>query len=69
MFVLDDKGVPAPKLAVVGISDGQFVEVKEGLDEGARVVIGAEGARTGGPRPGASPSTNPFSPQFQRRQR
>jgi HlyD family secretion protein len=70
VFVLDETGKPKPVEVRVGISDGQFVEVREGLTEGASVVTGAEipGAR-GAPRPGASPSTNPFSPQFQRRQR
>jgi HlyD family secretion protein len=72
VFVLDEKGQPKPLEIRVGISDGQFVEVREGLEEGAVVITGTEipGARgAGGPRPGASPSTNPFSPQFQRRQR
>jgi hypothetical protein len=32
--------------------------------------VGAQGAAgAAAPRPGASPSTNPFNPQFQRRQR
>ena len=56
----------------VGISDGQFVEIKDGLAEGTVVITGTEipGARGGaGPRPGSSPSSNPFNPQFQRRQR
>jgi len=46
------------------------VEVREGLEEGAQVITGTEipGARSG-PRPSSSPSTNPFTPQFQRRQR
>jgi hypothetical protein len=53
---------------VLGISDGQFVEVREGLAEGARVVLGLGGER--GPRSGASPAaSNPFSPQFQQRRR
>ncbi len=71
VFVLDETGKPKPVEVRVGISDGQFVEIREGLAEGASVVTGAEipGARGGAPRPGASPSTNPFSPQFQRRQR
>jgi len=46
--------------------------VKDGLTEGARVVVGIEGdgtARPTGVRPSGSPSNNPFNPQFQRRQR
>jgi len=69
LFVLDEKGAPVPTPVVPGIADGQFVEIKEGLSEGARVVVGADLGRVTAPRPGASPSTNPFSPQFQRRQR
>ena len=69
--MLDETGKPKPVEVRVGISDGQYVEIRDGLSEGASVVTGAEipGARGGGPRPGASPSSNPFSPQFQRRQR
>jgi hypothetical protein len=72
VFVLDEAGQPKPLDVRVGISDGQFVEIREGLEEGAVVITGTEipGARAGpGPRPGASPSSNPFNPQFQRRQR
>jgi HlyD family secretion protein len=68
VFLLDEKGSPVPTPVVPGLSDGQFLEIKEGLGEGARVVVGAGMGRPMG-RPGASPSTNPFSPQFQRRQR
>ena len=71
VFVLDETGKPKPVEVRTGISDGQFVEIREGLTEGASVVTGAEipGPRGAGPRPGVSPSSNPFSPQFQRRQR
>jgi multidrug efflux pump subunit AcrA (membrane-fusion protein) len=70
VFVQDEKGQPKALEVRVGISDGQFVEVREGLEEGAQVITGTEipGARTG-PRPTNSPSANPFTPQFQRRQR
>jgi hypothetical protein len=72
VFVLNDKGQPEPVRVRTGVSDGQFVEVREGLTEGARVVVGLESegtARPAGTRPSGSPSNNPFSPQFQRRQR
>jgi HlyD family secretion protein len=67
VFVPDEKGQPKPVDVRTGVSDGQFVEVRQGLDEGAVVITGTEipGARAagGGTRPGASPSSNPFSPQ------
>jgi HlyD family secretion protein len=71
LFVLNESGKPEPRRVRLGISDGQFIELREGLEEGTRVVTGIEGetGRGAGPRPGGSPSTNPFSPQFQRRQR
>jgi len=72
VFILNDKGQPEPTRVRIGVSDGQYVEVKDGLPEGARVVVGVEGdgtARPTGPRPSGSPSNNPFNPQFQRRQR
>jgi HlyD family secretion protein len=70
IFVLGADGKPEPRRVRVGLSDGQFVEVAEGLEPGATVIVGAQGAAGAvAPRPGASPSTNPFNPQFQRRQR
>jgi len=71
VFVLDDKGAPKANPVVVGISDGQFVEVKDGLAEGAAVVTGIDnGMRAAGARPGPAASTNPFNPgPPQRRQR
>lgn len=70
VFVLNDKGVPEPKALGLGISDGQFVEVREGLSEGMRVVTGLElaGARPAA-RPSGSPSSNPFQPQRPQQQR
>jgi HlyD family secretion protein len=71
LYVPDDKGRPQPQRVRVGLSDGQFVEVVSGLQEGARVITGLEGeTRAGGGRPGATPSNNPFAPgRGQRRQR
>ena len=70
VFVLSDKGAPEPKAVRLGISDGQFVEVGDGLSEGTPVVTGLEapGARPA-TRPSGSPSTNPFQPQQFRPQR
>ena len=62
---------PEPRKIVVGVSDGQLVEIKDGLAEGDVVITGVEGEAgapaRGGPQ-GAGGS-NPFNPQFQRRQR
>lgn len=70
VFVPGPGGVPEAKRIRVGISDGQFVELREGLEEGAQVITGLEGQANRGPgRPGGSPSSNPFNPQVQRRQR
>jgi HlyD family secretion protein len=72
VFAPGDDGKPEPRPIRVGISDGQYVEVAEGLQEGDRVITAATGeaARPGAPRPGASGTTNPFAPpQGQRRQR
>jgi hypothetical protein len=70
VYTLDENGAPKATPVVLGLSDGQFVEVKEGLSEGDKVVLGTGGAGAfAGPRTAASPSSNPFNPQFQRRQR
>jgi HlyD family secretion protein len=65
VFVPDAAGQPRAVEVRVGISDGQYVELREGLEEGAAVITGTEipGARAASPRPGTSPSTNPFTPQ------
>jgi HlyD family secretion protein len=63
VFVLDEKGAPKPNPVVLGITDGQFVEVKEGLTEGTAVVTGiGSGTRAAMAGPGPSASTNPFAP-------
>jgi hypothetical protein len=67
VFVPDEKGQPKPVDVRIGVSDGQYVELREGLEEGAAVITGTEipGARAAGagPRPSSSPSSNPFQPQ------
>jgi HlyD family secretion protein len=72
VFVLGGDGRPQPVRVATGIADGQYVEVRDGLDEGAQIITGlaTAGARSAA-RPGSSPSgaANPFNPQFQRRQR
>ena len=57
VFVLGEAGRPKPIDVRVGISDGQFVEVREGLEEGAQVDHGHRDPRRAapaqGPRPGS----------------
>jgi HlyD family secretion protein len=69
VYVMGADG-PEPKRITVGSSDGQLVEVKDGLAEGTRVITGVEGDAASG-RSGQSggAASSPFSPQFQRRQR
>ena len=54
----------SPCASVPGITDGQFVEVVDGLTEGQQVVTGVASATARGaaPRAGASPAANPFAP-------
>jgi HlyD family secretion protein len=61
VFVLGDDGQPHPTRVRLGLSDGRFVEVVEGLEEGAQVVTGIEAGGSGGS--GGPPSSNPFQPQ------
>jgi HlyD family secretion protein len=70
VYQLVETGVE-PTRILVGPSDGHFVEVREGLTEGATVVTGLEGATASGARgtPASGSGSNPFNPQFQRRQR
>jgi HlyD family secretion protein len=73
VFVPGPDGAPQPRRIRVGLSDGQFVEVVTGLEEGTQVITGQEqgDARAAGAR-GASPTpANPFAPggRGQRRQR
>jgi hypothetical protein len=66
VFVPGPDGQPKPQPIRTGITDGQYIEVVSGLEEGAQIitgVVGDVGARPGGPRPGGSPGTNPFAPQ------
>ncbi len=67
VFVPDGKGQPRAVEVRVGVSDGQYVELREGLEEGAAVITGTAipGARMAGtlPQPSASPTSNPFTPQ------
>jgi len=64
VFMLDEGQKPQPVRVRPGITDGQFVEVVNGLTEGQAVITGVAGeaVRGAGPRTGASPAANPFAP-------
>ncbi|MCU0243070.1 MAG: efflux RND transporter periplasmic adaptor subunit [Vicinamibacteria bacterium] len=68
LFVLNAQGAPQPMHVQTGISDGQYVEVLDGITEGALVITGAGNAdtRAGTARPAGSPTrtVNPFAPRF-----
>jgi HlyD family secretion protein len=69
LFVLGPDGAPTPVHVRVGLSDGQFVEVRSGLEPDSPVIVGTQTPGSAGLSAGQPPSTNPFSPQFRRRQR
>jgi HlyD family secretion protein len=68
---LPGKDGPQAQRIRVGLSDGQFVQVLGGLEEGTQVITGLDNAARAPARPGATPSSNPFAPggRGQRRQR
>jgi HlyD family secretion protein len=61
VFVLGDDGALVPTKVRLGLSDGRYVEVLDGLAEGARVITGA-GAGSASAAAGPSASSNPFQP-------
>jgi HlyD family secretion protein len=63
VFVPGPDGKPQPQRVRLGISDGRFVEVLEGLQDGQTVVTGVEdGSRPRTPGPSPSGPNNPFQP-------
>ncbi len=71
VFVLAPDGQPKATPVRLGLSDGRFTEVVEGLGEGSRVITGLETGAAARPQASGSPgATNPFQPQRpQRRSR
>jgi HlyD family secretion protein len=71
VFLAAPDGKPTPTRIRLGISDGRFVEVVSGLEEGAQVITGDDSARPRGasasPSPGASNPFAPGRPQFRAR--
>ncbi len=64
VFVPGPDGRPQPQRVRLGVSDGRFVEVVEGLTEGQSVITGVEeGGRSRTPGPAPSGANNPFQPQ------
>jgi HlyD family secretion protein len=64
IYVLGQNGQPERRDVVIGISDGQYVELCEGLREGDSVVTGLASATatTTGSRGTSSTPSNPFAP-------
>lgn len=71
VYVPELRGQAQPRQVRLGLSDGRYVEVQAGLDEGASVIVGLQASASSPAGVTASPSasSNPFAPQFQRRQR
>lgn len=71
VFVAGPDGKAQPRPIRVGISDGQFVEVVQGLEEGERIITGVQSADAAArPAAGSASPANPFQPgRPQRRQR
>jgi HlyD family secretion protein len=63
VFVLGDDGRPRPARVRLGLSDGRYVELLDGLEEGAQVITGVEEPTRAAARPSGAPSSNPFAPQ------
>ncbi|HJF71100.1 MAG TPA: efflux RND transporter periplasmic adaptor subunit [Butyricimonas virosa] len=50
-----------PKVIKVGVSDGIYTEVKEGIQEGTRLIVGVERGKKIAPQ-GGNEESNPFMP-------
>ncbi len=50
-----------PKVIKVGVSDGIYTEVKEGIQEGTRLIVGVERSKKIAPQ-GGNEGSNPFMP-------
>ncbi len=63
IYVLaDGEKIPKPVKVKIGITDGAFTEITDGLKEGDQVVTSVTSAQSGG----AQQSSNPFGPQQRR---
>jgi HlyD family secretion protein len=62
VFVPGPGDEPKATQVRLGLSDGRFIEVVDGLAEGAKVITGVEDPAAPRPQPSASGSTNPFQP-------
>ncbi len=72
LYVPGPRGWPEPRDVKLGLSDGRFVEVVEGIREGETVITGLRDptqAAAPGARPSANATNNPFAPRRERRTR
>lgn len=61
VWLLTAEGV-VPKVIKVGVSDGIYMEAKEGVQEGARLVVGIQRARVAAASGENGGESNPFMP-------
>src|SRR6185369_14956389 len=63
VYVPTDSGLARPQRVLAGLTDGSYVEILRGLDEGATVITGITVPGGEGPRTAPSGANNPFAPQ------
>lgn len=61
VWVLTAEGI-VPKVIKTGVSDGIFMEVREGIQEGSRLVVGIQRARVAASSGDSGGESNPFMP-------
>ena len=61
VWLLTAEGI-VPKVIKTGVSDGIYMEVKEGIQEGARMVVGIQRARAASASGDNGGESNPFMP-------
>ena len=61
VWILTAEGI-VPKVIKTGVSDGIYMEVKEGIQEGARMVVGIQRARAASASGDNGGESNPFMP-------
>jgi HlyD family secretion protein len=63
VYVPGPSGTPEPRSVSLGITDGQYVEVVGGLQEGELVITGTDGVSSVASRSASPSANNPFAPR------